>query len=206
MFLAQLLSSSYEGVWSGAGDGAKFFEDKSLTAAVVSDGVVDLQSGESDEFNGQDLGVFAYCTKLEAVKLPESLRRIGQNAFSNCEALVHVDIPSGLTEICDRAFFGCKSIETVIVPDGIVDLPNYTFMSCESLKSVHLPSSIKTIGASAFSRCSSLTAINSGALEGVARIGMNAFYCCSSLTTLKLPPTLKSEFCFFWEPPPPNSR
>ena len=142
--------------------------------------------------DGSPLGVFEFCTKLENVRLPESLRRIGFQSFYHCSALVHVHIPPGVSEFGEGIFSHCDSLATATIPEGIVDLPEYTFSSCFSLKSVKLPSSLRTIGSSAFRLCSSLTAINFEDIGGVTDIGKEAFMGCASLTTIKLPPLVKS--------------
>ena len=171
----------------------------------------------------EERGVFQCCTKLENVRLPESLRKIGVNAFCGCMALMHMDIPAGVNEIASGAFRGCKSLQTLTLPEGMAELPNSIFMRCSSLKSIKLPSSLRKIGRSAFYECSSLTMINFAASQGKTEIGVLAFYNCSSLvainfealkgpveighyafkkccslTTLKLPPLLKtiSKFTF----------
>ena len=196
--LLALVSS--QAIWS-TGDGAKYagcteydeeydiIPNETITSAIVTSDVVDLSTGDHNVFG--EIGVFHICTKLETVRLPESLRKIGVSAFDGCKALVHVDIPSGVNEIGEFAFSG-SSLETVTIPEGVVNLPRSVFCHCYSLKSVKLPTSLKTIGGSAFYDCSALTTINDDALKGVAEIGRQAFHCCSSLTTFKLPPLLKT--------------
>ena len=187
--LLSLVSS--QAVWS-AGDGTKWLCDEAITSAIVADDVADLSTGEENE-GGEEKGVFQHCSRLEAVRLPESLIKIGNYAFNCCDALLHVDfIPSGVNELGKGAFSWCKSLETVTIPEGIVDLPNFTFYCCTSLMSVKLPSSLKTIGRYVFQSNLRLATINDDALEGVTEIGHHAFFKCSSLKSFKLPPLLKT--------------
>ena len=208
MLSLPLLSlASSQAVWN-TGDGAKYAGEKirsneTITSTIVADGVVDLSTGvfeydEDDEVD-RERGVFQCCIKLETVRLPGSLRNIGDYTFAKCLALVHVDIPSGVNEIGEGAFCGCSSLKTATIPQGVVHLPDHIFCNCKSLKSVKLPSSLKTIGEYAFNSCSALTTINDDALEGVTEIGEWAFAQCKSLTTFKLPPLLKTieKFTFF---------
>ena len=190
--LLSLVSS--QAVWN-TGDGARYTggwnnHNETITSAIVSDGVVDLSTGVMNQY-GSEKGVFQFCTKLETVRLPESLRKIGHAAFYYCDSLLHVDIPSGVNEIGRRAFEGCHSLQTVTVPEGVVDLPNGIFFKCASLKSTKLPFSLRTIGKFCFSYCVSLATINCDALEGVTEIGIASFEMCSSLTSFKFPPQLK---------------
>ena len=163
-----------------------------VTSAVVAEGVVDLSTGKTEiyQWGVADAGAFEFNAMLMSVRLPESLKKIGDNAFANCQALVHIDIPSGVNDLGRCTFRCCKSLRTVTVPDGVVALPLGIFHSCISLKSVTLPSSLKSIGNSAFGLCSSLTTINDDALVGVTEIGRVSFQYCSSLTSFKLPPLL----------------
>ena len=142
---------------------------------------------EADYYEGSnDVGVFQYCSELKTVRLPESLREIGANAFYS-SGLVHVDIPSGVNEIGEQAFEECYSLETATIPEGVVRLPCRIFAECDSLKSVKLPSSLRSIGDSAFYDCSALTTINEDGLVGLLGIGDCCFSGCSSLTMFKWP-------------------
>ena len=161
------LASSYQAVWSG-GDGpdaAKWCDNASVTSAVVSDGIVNMEICFM-----LDCGVFVGCYNLRAVRLPESLRKIGESAFQGCSALVHVDIPSGVNEFGEGAFHSCSSLETVTIPEGVVHLPDSIFNECESLKSVKLPTSLEVIGWDAFNFCRSLATVNFHDLKGLKTI------------------------------------
>ena len=92
--LLALVSS--QAVWN-TGDGAKYagewneertIPNETITSAIVSDGVVDLSTGVRYD-NGEEIGVFQYCTKLKTARLPKSLRKVGDWAFNGCSALVH---------------------------------------------------------------------------------------------------------------------
>ena len=195
----------FRAVWN-TGDGTKFAgewngENETITSAIVADGVVDLSTGEWEEIYEKvfEKGAFQFCSRLETVRLPESLRKIGDYAFSDCKALVHVDIPSGVNEIGGRAFQG-SSLETVTIPEGIVDLPECIFAGCESLESVKLPSSLNTIGSCAFCACKKLASINSDDIANVIEIGTGAFRQCSSLSSFKIPPNVVFiENCTFFQ-------
>ena len=164
--LPSLVSS--QAVWN-TGDGPKWVDNKTITSATVTDGVVDLSTGVHYS-SGQEKGVFQYCRKLETARLPESLKKIGESAFRYCKALVHVDIPSGVNEIGEKAFGECSSLETVTIPEGVVHLPDSIFYKCKSLKSVKLPTSLEVIGWDAFNFCHSLATVNFHDLKGLETI------------------------------------
>ena len=171
-----------------------------IKRAIIAEGVVDLKTGDGD---GYMKGAFQFCSRLERVTLPDSLRRIGMYTFYNCHALVHVDIPSGVNELGVGAFAACESLQTVNIPEGVVILPDSLFGVCASLKSVKLPFSLKKIDDNVFHKNKSLqinTYNDDGALEGLTHLGKYAFWECDMFTAFKLPPSLKTlETRTFWK-------
>lgn len=64
-------------------------------------------------FNGlKTLGdeAFAGCTSLRGVALPESVERIGKRCFAGCHNLMSVKIPPNVTQIAPDAFEGCEKL------------------------------------------------------------------------------------------------
>lgn len=60
---------------------------------VIEDGV----------FENPD-GAFGYFRRLEKVRLPSSLKRIGACAFSQCEALTEISLPDGAESLGSTVF------------------------------------------------------------------------------------------------------
>ena len=189
-------------VWSER-DGCKYsgYENNancSIVSAVVSDGVADLSTGERDE-EGREAGVFRWCTKLESVSLPRSLRKIGCHSFVYCKVLMRLELPPCVHEIGYAAFGGCESLKTLTIPGGVLHVPDHMCSHCSSLRSVKLPPCLKTIGKYAFNSCDALSKINFEAIKGVTEIGKHAFSSCFSLAAFTLPPQLKRiEKATFW--------
>jgi hypothetical protein len=65
----------------------------------------------------------AYCQNLEAIDVPNSVMSIGAWGVSNCFSLKTVKIPKSVTSIGMRAFYGCKQLSTiniaVVIPFAI---------------------------------------------------------------------------------------
>ena len=133
-------------------------------------------------------GRFEGCSKLNSIKLPESLTSIGLSAFSGCSSLTSIDLPDGLTSIGTSAFSGCSNLISIELNESLTNIGNYAFSGCESLSSIELPESLTSIWSSAFSGCSSLTSIDLP--DGVTSISNETFYECSSLTSIDLPESL----------------
>lgn len=58
---------------------------------------------------------FADNTKLQSVKLPESLTHIYYNSFTNCKLLKSIELPSPISHIGSSCFSGCTGLTSVTV-------------------------------------------------------------------------------------------
>ena len=103
---------------------------------------------------------FYNCLYLEAFDLPENLESIGIAAFSYCGSIDRIDFPSGLKHIGSSAFSQCHRLVSIVLPSGIDVLESEVFHGCSRLENVTLPDGIKSIGDGAFSYCSKLQSIH----------------------------------------------
>ena len=133
---------------------------------------------------------FSECNTLTDIKLPDSLKTIGEGAFSSCSALTNIELPDGVTNIGASAFSGCSSLTNIKLPDGVKTIGSGAFSKCSALANIELPGGVTNIGVSAFSGCSSLTNIKLP--DGVKTIGSGAFANCSALANIELPDSLKT--------------
>ena len=53
---------------------------------------------------------FVWCTSLDSIIIPESVRLIGSCAFQGCTSLTYVHIPDG-TDLENSVFDGCRSLK-----------------------------------------------------------------------------------------------
>jgi hypothetical protein len=63
------------------------------------------------------------CTKLTAIRLPASLRRIGTMASADCKLLEEIDLPNSLEAIDYEGFMGCDTLRSVRLPSTIPIVP-----------------------------------------------------------------------------------
>ena len=128
---------------------------------------------------------FCNCSELKTVESGEGLESIGYGSFSGCTSLASIDLPEGLTSIGSGAFFGCKSLASIDLPDGVTSIGSSAFYRCSLLESIILPDGVTEIGQVAFSECTKLKTVVFG--KGIQSIGVSAFNGCSSLESALLP-------------------
>lgn len=128
-------------------------------------------------------------TGLISVKIPNSVTKIGQYAFSSCHSLESVTIPESVTFIESYAFQHCEKLQSIILPSSITNISAYLFYNCAGLKSVTIPNTVEGIGSSAFGYCTGLSSIVLP--ESVTSIGSQAFR-YSGLTSIELPNSLEN--------------
>ena len=60
---------------------------------------------------------FMFCDlqKLKSVKLPSSIKYIGQSSFSDCKSLKKLEIGSNVTGVDTGAFWNCKKLKTITI-------------------------------------------------------------------------------------------
>lgn len=122
---------------------------------------------------------------LERVDIPNSVKRIGTEAFHYCRNLKIVLFGSGVTEVGDCAFKDCNSLIDLRLPSKLTTIGMSAFQGCSSLTSLVLGDSVTTIGSSAFQGCLTLSNLTFG--KGVKSIGSYAFRGCIGLTNVEIP-------------------
>ena len=91
--------------------------------------------------------------------LPETIKTIGNHAFSGCIYVEEISIPEGVTTIEDSTFYQCKNLTNVNLPNSITTIEVGAFDECYSLRSIYIPSSVTLIEVQAFHFCSNLVSI-----------------------------------------------
>lgn len=100
---------------------------------------------------------FRECSGLKKVDLPDSIKIIPQRCFYDCTALTEIKLPSMLSDIGTSAFWQCGSLKSVTIPGNVTEISDRAFAYCTDLSSVTIPESVKTISDSAFNGSTSVT-------------------------------------------------
>lgn len=164
---------------------------------------------------------FGHCTNLRDIKLPESVRVIGQRAFEECGNMLLRKLPDNLATVKTHAFAGCGKMPLTSLPETLTLIENWAFARCGSMRLTSLPSALTLIDSGVFSECygvapeklpENLCYIGEWAFfnarsfnpkelpSGVREIGKYAFQGCESLTWTQLPSDLYEigDYAFFY--------
>ncbi len=177
---------------------------------TIVNGVVKGYSGASNEviipsfYKGYAVNSlietsFKNCVEIVSVEIPDSVKSIGQRAFSGCSNLESLTIPfvgakAGVTSSDTYQYPFGYIFGTAKYEGGEATWQYYYGSSTSSPTSTtyYIPSSLKSVTVTggnilhgAFDDCSGLTSITIG--NGVTSIGDATFYNCSGLTSITIP-------------------
>lgn len=97
---------------------------------------------------------FNYCTGMQSIELSNNLEEIGSTALSDT-ALTSIKLPESLKKIQNGAFSGCRSLAGDLkIPSNVTVIGNAAFANDTALTgTLTIGNSVQTIGDSAFSGC-----------------------------------------------------
>ncbi len=172
-------------------DGVTYFVSETEAAAIAFDGsVTDLVMPNT--VDGKPVTsireVFAGCTTLMSVVLPQGLLTISAHAFEGCTALASVTFGDSLTSIGNNAFYNCSALTSVVLPDTVTTIGQYGFSQCKSMTEIHLPASLKKVDK--FVLYGNDVLDNVVIPHGVTSIESSAFYNCFALKNVSIPSTV----------------
>lgn len=121
------------------------------------------------------------------VKIPDEVKKIGNEAFAYNNNLKEVIMTDNVTQIEENAFYNCSGLTKITISNNLTSIEPYSFAYCRTLKSITLPKGITSIGDSAFTVCGISKIIIP---YGVTKIGENAFSGCGKLTEVSISKTV----------------
>jgi len=114
--------------------------------------------------------------------IPNSVKSIGDWAFSDCADLTSISIPNSVVSLGMCAFSKCQKLSSIVLPNNLLSIGNNAFQNCTSLKSIDIPNSVQNIGEHAFLECTSLTSIVIP--KSVVNIGRSIFSYSANLKSI----------------------
>ena len=107
------------------------------------------------------------------LKIPESVTKINQYAFSHYDGLESVTFLGNVTAIDKYAFAHCSNLKSVILPESLITIDERAFWYCDNLESIVIPEAVNYIGSRAFEDCKNLKSVVFENKSGWVR---NAYY------------------------------
>ena len=95
---------------------------------------------------------------INTIYLPETLERIGREAFMSCRLIKELSLPANVVDIEERAFHNCQSLESVTLSPNLHIIGKEAFSST-GLKSILIPNNVLYIGDKCFDNCWQLSSI-----------------------------------------------
>lgn len=142
---------------------------------------------------------FLNCAFIGELIIPEGTGEIPYCFFQNYGGnanLTHVVLPNSLRRIGENAFYRQRKMcEKIVFPEGLVFIGKSAFCGCSQIPSIELPSTIQTITQTAFSGCYNLSnivcnaveppSVMQGAFDGVAKDNFTVEVPAQSVTRYK---------------------
>lgn len=176
---------------------------KEIVSIKVETGVTSISDGAFACKDSDSSKPFVYQQNFSSILLPQTIEKIGYNAFWGvcCDSLtipgsvkswkedflVCADINKVIFEngIQEIHKIGQNTVKQFVLPSSVNSLSEDVFRGCYSLESINLPYGITEIPRDAFGGCSSLK--NIVIPSSVTKLGQEAFYGCKALTSVTIP-------------------
>ena len=131
--------------------------------------------------------LYAYCSSIEEIDIPDGVVEIGTSAFSNCIALKEVTIPDSVETIGINAFTRNSELTSVTLGAGLTSIGAYAFLHDPKLETVTFagPYESLTLGSQCFASCDMLTKMDLPA--GTETIPTGCFQYDTALAEVTIP-------------------
>ena len=157
-------------------------------SAAQADTATISAAQQSSDFQIKNGVLIKYTGTSKNVKIPDTVRSIGEEAFYCNKNIESVTIPNTVTSIGEAAFCGCTALKSLTVPDSVRTVEKAAF-SFSGITSVSLSNNITVIPERCFMACYNLTSVKFG--KKVSMISDYAFFQCKAMTKLRIPGTVK---------------
>lgn len=130
-------------------------------------------------------GAFSDLRILTSISIPEGVTTIGSSAFSDCSSLADITLPNSITSIGEGAFKDTEWFDKQT--DGLIYLDQWLlgYKGEQPTGTLSIAEGTKGIAGNAFKFCSDLTSVSFP--HGVIGISDYAFSECTGLTSIMLP-------------------
>ncbi|MDA8958568.1 leucine-rich repeat protein [Akkermansiaceae bacterium] len=95
-------------------------------------------------------------TNLTRITIPDSVTKLGANAFAACFKLKSVILSENLTSILQSTFNSTTSLTSIKIPDKVASIESNSFLNCSNLESVIIGTGVTNIEGGSFADCTKL--------------------------------------------------
>lgn len=71
--------------------------------------------------------------------IPNSVTKIGQNAFEKLSSLTSIVIPKGVKRVDLCAFERCNNLHSITLPVGVNKIDENAFHNCNGIQAIYVP-------------------------------------------------------------------
>ena len=173
---------------SKSGDGSLkaylYAIDSNYTLEIAGDG----------EMLEQEYNVYMpwrqYRDSITEIIFNGALTHISRQAFNGC-AIRNIGLPDTLKYIGEEAFSACTKLTELTISSNVVEIGRLAFFMCTKLEKVDIPLCTEVIGVNAFQYCPELTTVtfgkNTTSVAKTLTIQDGAFSTCAKLTNISIP-------------------
>lgn len=136
-------------------------EPSKVTGFLVNNGNSAFSSHDGVLFN-KDATTLVKCplNRNGIFVIPQTVTKIGFEAFRYCQNLTGVLIPDSVTHIDYQAFMGCNGLSTITIPKNVIEFGHWPFRECANLKTVTFYSAPEVpSGMDPFFECNKLSSV-----------------------------------------------
>ncbi len=138
-------------------------------------------------------GPFCFCDSLKNVAFETGVTKIPRYLFAGCTGLEEITVPDTVTVIECEAFNDCLSLKSAAIGNAVTEIQDSVFGWCISLTDITIPDSVTTIGENAFDNCISLKSVKLS--KNLAHLGGGAFG-ATAIESIEIPKSLDE--CGAW--------
>lgn len=126
-----------------------------LTQVPVQDVFANTDASDVFEMDGTTL--VKYTGTAETVSVSDTVKVIGEEAFSGNLFVKEIKLPDSVEEISYRAFADCTSLEKITISDNVYKISSGAFSNCKALNNFYLGKELSDLGYGVFAGCDSLS-------------------------------------------------
>ena len=135
--------------WQDKNDYTDYFRNLIIPNTIEYEGIY---------YTITSIAPYAFCedTRVETIKLPETISTIGANAFYFCVNLTSINLPNAVTAINKQTFEQCTKLKINSLGKNITKIDSRAFFDCHSITELNIPGKCEVIENDAFSWCKGL--------------------------------------------------